>query len=95
MDLNLLRQQAREEAQSFLTNDQEYRMGYIEAELPHPLTRQLSQTCAASMEDGVRLLLSVDAEMADRAAEALASPEYARFADTVRDTLRQGHRVIF
>jgi len=95
MDKNELRRQAREEAKWFLENEQEYRMGYIEAELPHPLTRRLSQTCAASMEDGVRLLLSVDAEMAERAAEALASPEYARFAETLRETVRQGHRVVF
>ncbi|MBQ9973878.1 MAG: hypothetical protein IJP02_02845 [Oscillospiraceae bacterium] len=95
MDLNLLRQQAREEAQSFLTNDQEYRMGYIEAEKPHPLTRHLSQTYQQSIEDGVRMLLSVDHAMAQRAAQTLKSEEYARFADLVRTTLQQGGRVIW
>lgn len=95
MDLNMLRQQARDEARNFLTNDQEYRMGYIEAEKPHPLTRRLSQTYAESVEEGIKLLLSVDLEMAGRARQTLESEEYARFANLVRTTLNQGGRVIW
>lgn len=95
MDLNALRKQAQEEARSFLENDQEYRMGYIEAEKPHHLTRRLSQTCENSVEDGVKMLLSVDREMAQRAAQTLKGENYARFADLVRTTLKQGGRVIW
>lgn len=95
MDLTQLRAQAQEEARSFLEHDQEYRMGYIEAEKPHPLTRRLSQTYAESVEEGVKLLLNVDLEMARRAALTLATPEYARFADQVRATLKGGGRVIW
>ena len=95
MNLELLRAQAREAAEHFLEQDQEYRMGYIEAEKPHPLTRRLSQTYGESMEAGIKMLLSVDAEMAQRAAATLSTEAYARFADTVRATLREGGRVIF
>ena len=95
MDLKELRLQAQEEARYFLENEQEYRMGYIEAELPHPLTRRLSQTYAESIEDGVKLLLSVDDSMANRAAATLASEDYACFAETIRKTIGEGHRVIF
>ena len=95
MDLNELRQQAQEEARDFLENEQEYRMGYIEAELPHPLTRRLSQTYAESIENGVKLLLSVDDAMANRAAATLAGEDYARFAETIRKTIGEGHRVVF
>ena len=95
MDLNLLRKQAQEDAQYFLEHDQEYRMGYIKAEKSHPLTRRLSQTYAASMEDGIRLLLSVDDEMAGRAEVTLASEEYGVFADRIRNTLKQGGKVVF
>jgi len=70
-------------------------MGYIEAEKPHPLTRRLSQTYAESVEDGVRLLLSVDNEMAKRASATLAGENYARFADRIRKTVSEGGRVIF
>lgn len=95
MDLNALRQQAKGESKCFLENDNEYRMGYIEAEKPHPLTRRLSQTYAESVEDGVRLLLSVDNEMATRAAATLADEDYAGFADRIRKTISEGGRVIF
>lgn len=95
MDLELLRVQAQEDARVFLERDREYRMGYIEAEKPHVLTRRLSQTYAQSTQDGVRLLLSVDNEMAKRAAKTLITPEYAHFADLVRATLKQGGRVIW
>jgi len=95
MDLNQLRAQAQEEARHFLANDGEYRMGYIEAEKPHPLTRRLSQTYAESVEAGVKLLLQVDLEMARRAEQTLKTPEYARFADLVRTTLNRGGRVIW
>lgn len=95
MDLKALRRQAREDARYFLENDQEYRMGYVQAEQPHPLTRRLSQTYEASMEDGVRLLFSVDDEMAARAAETLNSNDYATFADAIRRTLKQGGKVVF
>ena len=95
MDMNALRKLAQEEARSFMENDQEYRMGYIEAERPHPLTRRLSQTYAESVQDGVRLLLSVDAEMSHRAALTLSTNAYADFADCIRNTLHNGGRVIF
>ncbi|MBE5772167.1 MAG: hypothetical protein E7336_12460, partial [Clostridiales bacterium] len=71
MDTAKLRKQAQEQAKNFLENESEYRMGYIEAELPHPLTRKLSQTYAESTEKGVSMLLSVDEEMAKRAQELL------------------------
>jgi len=90
-----LRRQAQEEASRFIQQEQEYRMGFIEAEKPHPLTRQLSQTYAARIDDGIRMLLQVDLEMAKRAAQTLKTAEYAAFADTIRSTLAGGGRVVF
>ena len=60
MNLEELRLQAKKDTWDFLENEGEYRMGYVDAEKPHPLTRRLSQTYAQSMEAGVRMLLSVD-----------------------------------
>ena len=80
MDTAKLRKQAQEQAKNFLENESEYRMGYIEAELPHPLTRKLSQTYAESTEKGVAMLLSVDAEMAGRAKELLLSSDTKVYA---------------
>lgn len=95
MDIQALRKQAREDARYFLENDTQYRMGYVDAEKPHPLTRRLSQTYGESMEEGVRLIFSVDDEMAGRAEKTLQGADYARFADTIRATLQQGGKVVF
>ena len=95
MDTVALRKLAQERAKNFLENEGEYRMGYIEAEQPHPLTRKLSQTYAESTEKGVAMLLSVDEEMAKRAQELLLSDGYILFADAVRNTLKNGGRVIW
>ena len=95
MDLKALRKQAQDETRDFLENEKEYRMGYIEAEKPHPLTRRLSQTYGESVEAGVKLLLSVDYEMAQRAEETLGSDTYKSFADTIRGVIGNGGRVVF
>jgi N-acetylmuramic acid 6-phosphate etherase len=95
MNIEELRLQAKKDARDFLENEGEYRMGYVDAEKPHPLTRHLSQTYARSMEEGIRLLLEVDRQMAQRAAETLEGADYAFFADAIRSTLKNGGRVIF
>lgn len=95
MNYEMLRQQAKEDAKHFLEYDKEYRMGNIEAELPHPKTRYLSQTYQKSASEGVRLILSVDEEMSQRAEMTLAGDQYAEFADVVRNTIKNGGRVIW
>ena len=95
IDVQALKEIARQEASDFLQNETQYRMGYIDAEQPHPLTRDLSFAYQRDTKEGVRLLFAVDAEMAKRAAETLRSSAYAAFADAIRKTLKNGGRVIF
>lgn len=95
MELAALRKQAAEEAHRFVTQEQEYRMSYIEAEKPHPHTRKLSQTYAESIRDGAKMILEVDQQMAQRAVRVLNTPEYIAFADAIRKTVLNGGRVIF
>ncbi len=95
MNAETIRRQARRAAAEFIEKETQYRMGFVDAEKPHPLTRYLSQTYARSMEEGIRLLMEVDRQMAQRAAETLQGAEYAAFADAIRSTLKNGGRVIF
>ena len=95
MDFTNLRKQAKLDAKEFLEKDSEYRMGYIEAELPHPVTRRLSQTYQEDIAAGVKLIFTVDDQMAQRASETLTTEAYAQFADAVRQTIAKGGRVIF
>ena len=95
MDKQKLRMQARLAAANFLENEKDYQMGYVGAEQPHPLTRELSHTYQRSAQEGVRLLFQVDEQMSDRAAVTLATTEYACFANAIRRTLKEGGKVIF
>ena len=95
MNTQNLREQAKLAAAHFLKYEGDYRMGYIDAEKPHPMTRYLSQTYQRSPKEGVKLLFTVDDQMAQRAAHTLTTGEYAKFADTIRKTIKQGGRVIF
>ena len=90
-----LRQKAERKAKDYLKNDSQYRMGYITAEQPNPKTRSLSMICNNDPAEGVKLLFSVDRDMAGRAEETLGGDEFCRFADTVRSTIKKGGRVIF
>ena len=95
LEIAALRQRAAEEAHHFITQEQDYRMSYIEAEKPHPHTRRLSQTYAENVVNGVKLILETDQQMAQRAVQSLGSAEYTAFADAIRKTIVQGGRVIF
>lgn len=90
-----LRQNAEIKAKDFLENDSQYRMGYIAAEQPNPITRNLSKVCSDDPAEGVKLLFSVDRDMAGRAEETLGGEEFRAFADTIRSTVKNGGRVIF
>ena len=90
-----LRQNAEIKAKDFLENDSQYRMGYIAAEQPNPITRNLSKVCSDDPAEGVKLLFSVDRDMAGRAEETLRGDEFRVFADTIRSTIKNGGRVIF
>lgn len=95
MNADTMRRQAKQAAAEYIEKESQYRMGFVDAEKPHPLTRYLSQTYARSMEEGIRLLLEVDRQMAQRAAETLEGADYAFFADAIRSTLKNGGKVIF
>ena len=95
IDLQALKEKAGEEARAFLKNETEYRMAFLDAEQPHPLTKNLSYTYQKNTREGISMLFSVDVAMAERAAKMLATPEYAAFADAIRKTLKNGGRVIF
>ena len=95
IDLQALKEKAGEEARAFLKNETEYRMAFLDAEQPHPLTKNLSYTYQKNTREGISMLFSVDVAMAERAAKMLATPAYAEFADAIRNTLKKGGRVVF
>lgn len=51
---------AHEKAREFLEHQQTFRLGELLTEASHPKTRRLSQTIQTDLENGIRLLQSVD-----------------------------------
>ena len=85
MNADTMRRQAKQAAAEYIEKESQYRMGFVDAEKPHPLTRYLSQTYARSMEEGIRLLLEVDRQIAQRAAETLEGADYTATRTCVFD----------
>ncbi len=90
-----LRQIAKIKAEDFLKNDSQYRMGFIAAEQPNPITKNFSEICQKDTASGVKLLFAVDNDMAKRAETTLGGEEFKAFADAIRTTVKNGGRVIF
>ena len=84
MNADTMQWQAKQAASEYIEKESQYRMGFVDAEKP-PLTRYLSQTYARSMEEGIRLLLEVDRQMAQRAAETLEGADYTATRTCVFD----------
>ena len=80
-------------AQDFLTNETQYRLGFLEAEQPNPKTRHLGQTFLDDPAKGVEMILSVDRDLVQKYAAILKGEGFARFCKLVADTLGRGNRI--
>ncbi len=85
---------AEEYARNFLQNEKEYQMGFLAAEQPNPRTARLSQTFAESTAEGVKMLLSVDMDMAGVLKETLSGKEFDLFYKAILKSLSSGGRLI-
>ena len=63
---------AKEKAEHFLNHERAFRLGALLTESSHPKTATLSQTTERSVPDGIRMLVSVDEEIAPAARKVLA-----------------------
>lgn len=85
----------RDEALNFIRNEAQFHLGYLPTEQSHPKTRGLSQALQADTAKGLRMLLSVDDDIPSVAKRVVASPEFARLRQAVKDALDSGHKVYF
>ncbi len=85
----------RKDTRHFLKNEQAFRLGVLLTESSHPKTTTLSQTISESMEDGIRMLLSVDEEIAKAAEKVFESEEFERLIAGMTRALSDGKRVFF
>lgn len=84
---------ARELSRDFLENEKQYRLGFVEAEQSNPKTKGLGEITAKDTEAGVRMLLSVDADLVGLFEKTLFSECFDRFFSVVYETLKNKKRV--
>ncbi|HIQ22674.1 MAG TPA: sugar phosphate isomerase [Planctomycetes bacterium] len=86
---------ARQRAEDFVNRQRAFRLGALLTESSHPKTARLSQTIQRDLHAGLRMLLSVDEEIAPAEAKVFRSDEYRRLVDRLTDALADGKRVFF
>lgn len=79
------------EAENFLRNDTEFRLGFLPSEARNPLTMHLDDDFRESTVKGVRTLLSCDRALMPFIRQTLVRKEYAFMADA----MRRARRIIF
>lgn len=85
----------REQALRFIREETQFHLGYLPTEQSHPKTRGLSQALQADTAKGLRMLLGVDDDIPPVAKRVVASPEFAKLRQAVKDALDSGRRVYF
>ena len=86
---------ARQRAKEFLDHQRAFRLGALLTESSHPKTAKLSQTIQQDAAEGIRMLLSVDEEIAPAAAKVFDSEEFERLVAGMVRALNAGKRVFF
>ncbi|MHC4116168.1 MAG: sugar phosphate isomerase [Planctomycetota bacterium] len=82
-------------AEEFLSRERAFRLGELLTESSHPKTRTLSQTAAIDLPAAIRLLQSVDDDIAPAMEKVLAQASYRLLVKAFGEALRDGKRIFF
>lgn len=85
----------RKEAQDFLENEKQFRLGFLRSEARNPLTMNLDRDFAAGSAVGVQTLLSCDVALLPLIGKMAASGEFGHLVDSIRHCFARGGRVVF
>jgi len=86
---------AREQAEQFLAQSGEFRLGKLVTEASHPRTRRLSETARITVTGALSLLFGVDADVLSTYVAWIETGAPARIKDAVLDALLAGGRIFF
>jgi N-acetylmuramic acid 6-phosphate etherase len=86
---------AKEKARDFLTHQRAFRLGALPTESSHPRTTDFSQTIQEDLQDGLRMLADVDADILPMAEEVFASSQFHRLIDEMTGAINSGKRIYF
>ncbi|MDW8310838.1 MAG: hypothetical protein RMK20_15815, partial [Verrucomicrobiales bacterium] len=82
-------------SQEFLKIADQFKLGALVTESPHPVTANLSEVVRRDLAEGLKLLFEVDADVVRKYREVAASGRIEQIAQTVLGALRRGGRMFF
>jgi len=87
--------EARQQAEHFVTQEKQFHLGALPTEQSHPKTRGLSEAIAKDTRAGIRMLQAVDEDVAVAAQRAFGSSEFQRLVAAMKGALARGSRICF
>lgn len=84
-----------EKADDFIKNETQFHLGALTTEQSHPKTRNLSQTLAENVAEGMLQLYSVDDDLLPVLGKTIASPQYKKLEEAFHKALAAGGRASF
>ncbi|MBQ2337019.1 MAG: SIS domain-containing protein, partial [Victivallales bacterium] len=81
--------------EQFITEEQQFHLGFLPTEQSNPLTKSLSSDYAEDTKKGVRTLQRVDREVLKMAQRIFKSPQYKKLYDCTYATIMNGGRIIY
>jgi N-acetylmuramic acid 6-phosphate etherase len=86
---------AKEQAERFLAESGQFRLGELTTEASHQVTRNLSEAASRSISEALRLLFDVDRDVIETYRRWIGTEAPKQIADNVSQALKQGHHVFF
>ena len=83
------------QADDFITNEQQFHLGFLPTEQSNPLTRSMEKDFKSSTVTGVRTLQSADRPVLEMAKRIWKSPEFSKLVADGISTVANGGRIVF
>jgi N-acetylmuramic acid 6-phosphate etherase len=94
-DLKFMSATSDQRSAEFLKIADQFKLGALVTESPHPVTANLSEVVRRDLAEGLKLLFDVDADVVRKYREVAASGRIEQIARTVLGALRAGGRMFF
>ncbi|MDD3171331.1 MAG: hypothetical protein PHO86_03310 [Bacilli bacterium] len=88
-------QNYKDASKDFLENEKQFHLGVIPTEQSNPRTKNLSATIAKSTAEGVKTILSADADIPAVTAKAFETPEFKGFVDDIYNAIVNKKKILF
>lgn len=93
--MNINNKKAHLDAEYFLHQEKQFHLGMLPTEQSNPKTKDIDRIFKASMDEGVRTLLSVDYDVAQMAFNVLAGNAFHKLVDAGANCLNRKGNIVF